>query len=733
MAIAFDAKSQLTTTNSSADGNWTHTPSGTPAGVIVMIAQGEGTTDQVVGVTYGGTAMTRQRRESQAGGGDPTNAYLYFLGTSVPSGAQTVSVDINSTLNYAATCVTVTADSGATEVDVEFGGNGTANNPTLTLDYTDALADWIALVVMADGAGTVAGANINTGTSLYENDLGQQVGMFSYIEGTGGTSQDFTTSANNASWAWCGVVVKEASSEDPNADPQTATLTAAAQSATSKVNPTSQHSAVTATAENAASAVKSTSQTSVVAAAAHNPGGKSSPVIEHSVVGAAAENAASKIDVNSTEALVGAAALNATVTTGGGTSAQAEAASVTAAANDATISTSKSVPAEAALVGAAAQNTTTKTSPTPAEASVSTVAESGGGSVHTNAGTAPVNVNHKDARPEFAAVGVAALDATVSTGAGEDPNADPQTAVVSASAEQPSISIQPTAQSAGVTAAAENTQSKVSPTPTEAPVGASAENATITTTGAANAPAQTAAVAAAALNPSISVKTSGNTATVTATANGSTVTVRVSPSTATLTAVANNTKTEIDVSAGTSSVTAVGENTKSRVSTTPTDAPVGAAAQQATVITGSFTTAQAQTASVTVVAGNNRATIRTTSECAIATVQSDSQHVSVLVSATAATAFATSTTPTVSRTGEPRAGSADVTVTAQSPSGSVVPTVEAALVSVVAGDCTTKAPIPLPQPTFIVRRRPIQVFTLDSPGGVVVRDNPTTIIVEEQD
>lgn len=214
MSIAFDAKSQLTTSNSSADGSWTHTPVGTPAGVIVMITQGENVGDQVVGVTYGGTAMTRVNTASEAGGGDPTRSYLYFLGASVPSGAQTVAVDINNTYNYAATAVTVTATSGSTEVDVSNQGNGTSSNPTHTLNYTDGLDDWIALICMADGAGTVAGASINTGTSLYENDLGQQVGMFSYIEGTEGTSQSFATTANNASWAWCGVVVKEVVSGD---------------------------------------------------------------------------------------------------------------------------------------------------------------------------------------------------------------------------------------------------------------------------------------------------------------------------------------------------------------------------------------------------------------------------------------------------------------------------------------------------------------------------------------
>ena len=209
MAIAFDAKSQLTATSSTVDGSWTHTPVGTPAGVVVMVAQGGSTTDQVVSVTYGGVAMTRIGTQS-SDNGEPERSYLYFLGTP-GSGAKTVAVDISGSTAYSATAVTVTADSGLTAIDVSNSGNGITSNPTLSLDYTDGLADWIAIVVMTEGANAVTGFSINTGTSLYENDHGTQVGGYSYLEGTGGNSTSFNTTAGNASWSWVGVVLTEVS------------------------------------------------------------------------------------------------------------------------------------------------------------------------------------------------------------------------------------------------------------------------------------------------------------------------------------------------------------------------------------------------------------------------------------------------------------------------------------------------------------------------------------------
>ncbi len=120
MAVAHDASSEshtgTTGSVSEATYSWTHTPVGTPKGVIVF-AYVIDAVDQVTGVTYGGTAM------SAVSGGNAVDTAnevgrckAYFLGSSVPTGAQTVEVTrTNGVSTHYATCSTVTA-SGDTEV-----------------------------------------------------------------------------------------------------------------------------------------------------------------------------------------------------------------------------------------------------------------------------------------------------------------------------------------------------------------------------------------------------------------------------------------------------------------------------------------------------------------------------------------------------------------------------------------------------------------------------------------
>lgn len=106
MAVEYDASTKNV---AAADPqSFTHTPSGTPRGVVVMIAHGTTASDIVVGVTYGGVAMTRIGSISDALG-EPGRAYSYFLGVGVPAGAQTVSVDrTEATTSVLVVAITVT-------------------------------------------------------------------------------------------------------------------------------------------------------------------------------------------------------------------------------------------------------------------------------------------------------------------------------------------------------------------------------------------------------------------------------------------------------------------------------------------------------------------------------------------------------------------------------------------------------------------------------------------------
>jgi hypothetical protein len=97
MAVAFDAGSVshagVSASQSEASFSWTHTPAGTPAGVVVFVIANHPTNGAVSGVTYGGEALAAVPGGSAADTlGELGRVQAWFLGSGVPTGAQTVQV-----------------------------------------------------------------------------------------------------------------------------------------------------------------------------------------------------------------------------------------------------------------------------------------------------------------------------------------------------------------------------------------------------------------------------------------------------------------------------------------------------------------------------------------------------------------------------------------------------------------------------------------------------------------
>ena len=120
MAVAFDAASEshtgTTPSTSEASFSWTHTPGGTPAGVLVFTFSQ--TASQIcTAVTYGGVSMTAVTGGSaQDTAGETGATKAWFLASGIPSGAQSVVVTRNNTADECyAIAITVTA-AGTTEV-----------------------------------------------------------------------------------------------------------------------------------------------------------------------------------------------------------------------------------------------------------------------------------------------------------------------------------------------------------------------------------------------------------------------------------------------------------------------------------------------------------------------------------------------------------------------------------------------------------------------------------------
>src|SRR3990167_4544585 len=110
MTVAYDATSATTAAGTGAL-TWSHTPAGTPKGILVFIAQdASGGADQVTGVTYGGSAMTEVTGSPVLhSSGEPGAAYAYFLGSSVPTGVHQVVVSVSGAASKRGAAISLTA------------------------------------------------------------------------------------------------------------------------------------------------------------------------------------------------------------------------------------------------------------------------------------------------------------------------------------------------------------------------------------------------------------------------------------------------------------------------------------------------------------------------------------------------------------------------------------------------------------------------------------------------
>lgn len=137
MAVAFDAVSTSDRTGTSDPHTFTHTPSGTPRGILLAFAQDPATSSDIDTITYGGVSMSRVVDASDTAD-EPGMAEVWFLGSSIPTGAQTVQVDFvtaSPTDDYLFLCVSVTASSDTEVVDSGIVEENQAD-PSVSLTYS---------------------------------------------------------------------------------------------------------------------------------------------------------------------------------------------------------------------------------------------------------------------------------------------------------------------------------------------------------------------------------------------------------------------------------------------------------------------------------------------------------------------------------------------------------------------------------------------------------------------
>lgn len=209
MAVAYDTFSNAGEFTAATDPKtWTHTPVGTPRGVVVFIQQTGTSADFVNGtVSYGGVALTRVPTNgfAQDTAVEAASVYAYFLGSGIPTGAQTVSIDHDNGIfgTKHAMCVTITA-AADTEVVASGKLENDAANPSISLDSGAKTA--IKLFNLYSGQNALANLSdptgitrIDTGTTSakYSADLFCRVYGYRTTPGTGSETVGQTATSDD--------------------------------------------------------------------------------------------------------------------------------------------------------------------------------------------------------------------------------------------------------------------------------------------------------------------------------------------------------------------------------------------------------------------------------------------------------------------------------------------------------------------------------------------------------
>jgi len=214
MAIAFDAFTSNGYVGEASPTTWTHTPAGTPRGVIVFVLNNTG--NDVTAVTYGGQSLAQVALSpSIKSTGEVSTVYCWFLGTGIPTGNQTVSVTHGGSGIYRdAMCVTVTAASDTAVQDTTIISSDSAENPSGTLSL-GGLSCFCAEAFGTGQGGVDLFDALENWTVRVEVDQGvKSYGVYTYnIIGTDDVTFGWTQSADDANCL--GIAVKEAAAAPP--------------------------------------------------------------------------------------------------------------------------------------------------------------------------------------------------------------------------------------------------------------------------------------------------------------------------------------------------------------------------------------------------------------------------------------------------------------------------------------------------------------------------------------
>lgn len=189
LAAGSDAKSATGTGSKS----FSFTPTLAPQGAGIILIQ-EGAGDNATNVAYGALALTRRIFRDKSTG-EAGAVYIYYDGSNIPSGAQTISWDLAN--DNIGVVFTVTADGNTTFDVVTSDVSDSLDDPSLAITFTATLTTWLGYYGIFTGLITPE-TTVETGcVHMRDGDLGPDGGMTCRKSGalTSSTTMGYTTSS----------------------------------------------------------------------------------------------------------------------------------------------------------------------------------------------------------------------------------------------------------------------------------------------------------------------------------------------------------------------------------------------------------------------------------------------------------------------------------------------------------------------------------------------------------
>lgn len=171
MTVTVDAVTENVRTLTTSPQTFSH--AGAASGVkgfVLALVHGTSSTDHVSAASYGGVALTRIQRNVDTAT-EPGAAELWFLGSGVPQGTQTVSYTPGATTDdFHAVAITLLGAADLQVVDQD-GVSENVANPSVTLQYSGRTCMAFAALYGGGAAPSSFTENANC-TRVHDHDLG---------------------------------------------------------------------------------------------------------------------------------------------------------------------------------------------------------------------------------------------------------------------------------------------------------------------------------------------------------------------------------------------------------------------------------------------------------------------------------------------------------------------------------------------------------------------------------